>query len=662
MKVKQIIPLLILCMLIVMLPTKVSASEDIIASGLHDHGPIKWELTSDGTLTITGSRTMQTTTYGWANYSDMVKKIVFEGGIKSIGERAFADMVNLEEVDLGDAMESIHLEAFMGCTSLRSVSFPATMELIDHYAFYNCPKLAKITFSPKTESLVIGSYAFYGSAVKELTFPGGVKEIDKGAFSDSSKLKTLNLSEGIERIGNGAFKNCPSLTGHLYIPATLEEFYGNFADNDWTSAEIHSDNTNGAFQENTSLKKVTFGGNATLTGYRAFDGCTGLKTVIFNSAITEISANSFVGCTSLTSIELPETITTISTRAFEGSGLKQIIIPAAVTEIGDSAFYDCPLKEIYFLGKAPSFGVTIFKDVIATAYYPEDDSSWTKKVRKNYGGELTWVPYSPVAPEIVEQPTNTYTKAGKTAYVSLTAKGMGLKYQWYVKNAGAKKYSKSSVTSATYTCKMNEKSKDRLVYCVITDYNGATVKSKTVILREAASITSQPQDAQAQSGKTVKVRVTASGDNLKYQWYIKNAGAKKYSKSSVTSPTYSCKMSDKAQGRQVYCVVTDAYGKTSKSKTATLGMAVSITQQPESVTVEAGETAMVSFQAIGDDLTYTWYFADIDDASFKKTSTFKDNIYSVKMSEARDGRQVYCVITDAYGNKVTTDVVSLNMK
>jgi hypothetical protein len=91
-------------------------------------------------------------------------------------------------------------------------------------------------------------------------------------------------------------------------------------------------------------------------------------------------------------------------------------------------------------------------------------------------------------------------------------------------------------------------------------------------------------------------------------------------------------------------------------------MTVSITQQLQSVVVEEGQTAKVSFQAVGDGLKYTWYFSDADDATFKKTSTFTGNTYSVKMSDARNGRLIYCVVSDAYGNKVSTDIVSLKIK
>ena len=128
------------------------------------------------------------------------------------------------------------------------------------------------------------------------------------------------------------------------------------------------------------------------------------------------------------------------------------------------------------------------------------------------------------------------------------------------------------MTSATYSAKMSDKVNGRRVYCIVTDKYGKTVQSKTVVLRMAATITKQPKDVTVEKGKTAKVTVKAVGDELTYTWYIKNEGASKFSKSSVTSATYSCKMSKKVDGRQVYCVVTDKYGKSVKSNTVTLNM------------------------------------------------------------------------------------------
>ena len=74
-----------------------------------------------------------------------------------------------------------------------------------------------------------------------------------------------------------------------------------------------------------------------------------------------------------------------------------------------------------------------------------------------------------------------------------------------------------------------------------------------------------------------------------------------------------------------------------------------------------GEMANVSFAATGDGLTYTWYYKSKGMTGFAKTNSFTSNSYSVAMDATRDGRQIYCVVKDKYGNCVETDVVTLIM-
>ena len=176
-------------------------------------------------------------------------------------------------------------------------------------------------------------------------------------------------------------------------------------------------------------------------------------------------------------------------------------------------------------------------------------------------------------PQITTQPkTATYAKLGATAKVTVKATGDGLTYQWYLKNDGATKYSKSSVTKATYAVTMSEAVHNRRLYCVVKDVWGNEVKSQTVILRRAASIVTQPKTVTVAKNTTAKVTVKAAGDGLTYTWYIKNPGQSKYSKSSVTTASYSCKMTAKISGRYVYCVVKDKYGNTVKSTTVQVKM------------------------------------------------------------------------------------------
>jgi uncharacterized protein YkwD len=70
----------------------------------------------------------------------------------------------------------------------------------------------------------------------------------------------------------------------------------------------------------------------------------------------------------------------------------------------------------------------------------------------------------------------------------------------------------------------------------------------------------------------VKTTVEATGEGLTYQWYIRNPGKEKFGKSSVTSATYSCKVSETTDGREAYCVITDTYGNSVQSETVTITM------------------------------------------------------------------------------------------
>jgi len=86
-----------------------------------------------------------------------------------------------------------------------------------------------------------------------------------------------------------------------------------------------------------------------------------------------------------------------------------------------------------------------------------------------------------------------------------------------------------------------------------------------------------------------------------------------------------------------------------------------IVSQPRSVCGDNGEEVIVTVEAEGDGLTYAWYFAYKGSNTFLYTATFTGNTYFVEMNSTRSGRRVYCVITDAYGNSVQTDTVTINM-
>ena len=85
---------------------------------------------------------------------------------------------------------------------------------------------------------------------------------------------------------------------------------------------------------------------------------------------------------------------------------------------------------------------------------------------------------------------------------------------------------------------------------------------------------------------------------------------------------------------------------------------IKIVAQPEDAYAAVGETVSVSVEAMGDGLKYQWYFRNAGADSFSKSS-IKKATYETEMTKARAGRELYCVITDAKGNTITTDTVTL---
>ena len=158
--------------------------------------------------------------------------------------------------------------------------------------------------------------------------------------------------------------------------------------------------------------------------------------------------------------------------------------------------------------------------------------------------------------------------------VTVEAQGDELKYQWYWRNVGSETWHVSGQRDNTYDDVMTKARHNREVKCVITDMWGNSVETGiatiTGIPTQTLAIIQQPTDGHAKMGEGYFVEVIAQGDGLQYQWYFRNAGASHWNKSGVTDNTYDDVMTKARAGREVYCVVTDAWGHSVTTDTVTL--------------------------------------------------------------------------------------------
>ena len=270
----------------------------------------------------------------------------------------------------------------------------------------------------------------------------------------------------------------------------------------------------------------------------------------------------------------------------------------------------------------------------------------------------------PVELAITQQPTDSEAKLGENYCVEVIAQGEGLKYQWYFRNAGTDVWHKSGVTDNTYDDVMTTARAGREVYCVITDADGNSVTTDTAKLIAVKTvelaITQQPNDSSAKLDEMFCVEVLAEGDGLQYQWYWRQIGDENWNLSGQRDNTYDDVMTSARHNREVYCVITDAWGDSVTTEIATITgtptTTLAITRQPENQSVTIGDMFNVTFEAQGDGLKYQWYFRQAGTEVWY-TSAQKDNSYDDVMTKARHNRELYCIVTDAWGNTVETDPI-----
>ena len=173
-------------------------------------GPnLKWHLTDDGVLTITGNGEMDDY-YIFSPWRDSgVKRIIIGNRVTTIGQTAFSGCSSLTSVTIPNSVTTIGGWAFSICSSLTSVTIPNSVTTISDNAFMGCSSLTSVTI------------------------PNSVTTIGSEAFSDCTNLQKVNIGSSVKTIGEFAFNKCTNITqisSEAVVPPTCESgvfFYVN---------------------------------------------------------------------------------------------------------------------------------------------------------------------------------------------------------------------------------------------------------------------------------------------------------------------------------------------------------------------------------------------------------------------------------------------------
>ena len=194
----------------------------------------------------------------------------------------------------------------------------------------------------------IGDYAFYDSAMTNLSLPDSLESIGCFSFSGLTGLNTINIPRGVTSIDQGAF------AGSSYKANTI--------------TSITVDESNSAYSENDGVVYSKDG--SVLVVYPP--GRWGEFSV--PEGVQEIGDSAFSGCKGLTGILIPEGVTVIENLAFAATGMSDVTIPNTVQSIGESAFANCrELKSVSIEGSVKTLKQLTFNICydLQTIYLPE---------------------------------------------------------------------------------------------------------------------------------------------------------------------------------------------------------------------------------------------------------------------------------------------------
>lgn len=252
--------------------------------------------------------------------------------------------------------------AFKGNEAITSIQLPNTVNKFIKGQFSKCTNLKKANI-PTAITAFPGNVFEYCSSLEEITIPDNITVINGSQFNGCTGLKKIILEGTTElEIDNASGLQAKYTAGSgdaaIDYISTLEEVVVNRPMKSVQPAK-------NPWRGNTSIKKVTFGGNCTAVFSNMFENCSSLTEINIPETVTSIAANAFAGtgiasldlhggiatisssafqnCKSLTTVKINEGTTFIDALAFNGSPVSSLSLPASLTTIGKQAFNNCAL-------------------------------------------------------------------------------------------------------------------------------------------------------------------------------------------------------------------------------------------------------------------------------------------------------------------------------
>lgn len=396
--------------------SKIMCADDtlqIIASGTcgAQGDNLMWVFDRDSVLTISGSGAMADWVDGslvpWYDVREMIRTVIIEEGVTTIGDRAFYYCTRLTDVSYPTTLTSIGSGVFDFCSALPEIDglryagaylagVPVMAQdtittctirqgtrFIGHSAFHGCSQLKRITL-PEGVTHILSS-AFTGcNRLTKIDLPATVTDIQRYAFESDTLLTTfINRAVTPQTLpsstSESAFYNCKLSKCMLYVPEESIALYQ--AAPYWQdfgairSLEdvpcILAEGTFGAQGDNLAWTvdcdyMLTISGSGEMEFFHASEPWAEyryqLRKIVVEEGVTNLS-NVFRLHNQVTEVSLPNTLRVIEAQAFDQcSSITHLELPESVDSIGEGVFYLCEsLQEIRIPSRVTMINSSLFR-------------------------------------------------------------------------------------------------------------------------------------------------------------------------------------------------------------------------------------------------------------------------------------------------------------
>ena len=187
-------------------------------------------------------------------------------------------------------------------------------------------------------------------------------------------------------------------------------------------------------------------------------------------------------------------------------------------------------------------------------------------------------------------------------------------------------------------------------------------RNEKILASSVIQIIGQPQSVSGEVYTSISMSVTASGENLSYQWqyYDVNSGSWKdyigQTESVLNAPIYS-----DWNGLRLRCRVADGANQVAYSNEATVTIVkpLEITSQPKSVSGQVGTPISMSVTASGENLSYQWEYYDVNSGSWKDYVGQTESVLSAPIYSDWNGLMLRCRVADLTSMVVYSDYATV---